>query len=168
MTDIIISIVMILLTIICLTAMTVKEANRKAPYGKVFVKEFIDMVDDINTAIIHNSLPCIAVNVHRHSFKVNIKSEVPYNGLQYETIPVYKSYAIYIDDEIVCRCHHIQHGYKDHHFIEFSSKREIDEVIEIIKEAYIEAKEHNHDYMRKLFSKFNSKSFYQDYSSSEE
>lgn len=171
MTNIIISIVIMLFTTICFTAMIVKEVrqfNRQVPDGKVFVKEFVNMVDDIMHALSHCTLSCIDASVNKHRFRVSVKEEVPYDGLEYEITPVYKSFAIYIDDEIVCRVHKIRYRYKDHHFIEFSSKRDRDEVIEIIKEAHIEAKEHNYEYVSKLFSKFNSKSFYQDYSSSED
>lgn len=171
MTDIILCIGIILLAIICGTAMIVKEvkqSTRQVPYGKVFIKEFVAMVDDIRHALIYCRLSCIDVTVNKYKFRVSVKDEVPYDGLEYEITPVYKSFAVYIDDEIVCRVHRICHCYKDHYFIEFSSKRERDEVIEIIKKAHIEAKEHNYGYVKKLFSKYNSKSFYQDYSSSEE
>ena len=97
-----------------------------------------------------------------------MKKEVPYDGLEWETIPMYYGYGVYINDEIVCRVHIIDANCKKIHFIEFSSKRDRDEVIEIIKEAHKTAKEHNHDQWTKWFSKYDSKSFYQDYSSSGE
>ena len=87
MNDIILGIVIMLLTTICFTAMIVKEvkqANRNAPYGKVFVKEFVEMIDDIKYALVYNSLTCIATTVNRFSFRVNVKEEVPYDGLEIE------------------------------------------------------------------------------------
>ena len=165
--DTIFCIVFGLLVSSCFIAMTVTEyrkANRTAPYGKVFVKEFVDMVDDIKYALVHNSLSCITTPVNRYSFRVSVKEEVPYDGLEYEITPVYKSYAIYVDDEIVCRVHKIRHCYTDHHFIEFSSKRERDEVIEIVKSVYTVAKDINYESMRKFISKSNSKSFYSEVS----
>ena len=155
----------------CFIAMSVKEcreANRKAPYGKVFVKEFVEMVDDIHHAIYCCPLSCIDVSLHGYKFRVNVKAEIPYEGLEHEITPVYKSFAIYIDDEVVCRVHKILHSYKDRYFIEFSSKRNRSEVIEIVKEAHKLSRQYNHEYVTKLYSKYNSKSFYQDYSSSED
>ena len=171
MTDIIITIVIILLTIICFTAMIVKEvrqSNRQAPYGKVFVRDFMEMVDDIETAILDSKIEYISVVIGGlFEFKVRIDKETPYQGLEYETIPMYRSHAIYIDDELVCRAHVLDIHCKKRAFIEFSSKRKREEVIDILKSAHVVAKEYNRKNISKWFSKYDSKSFY-NYSSSED
>ena len=76
--DTIFPIVMAFLTIILCTAMAVtevKKSNRQVPYGKVFVKEFVEMVDDIKYAVVCNKLPCVTATVNRHSFKVKAKAK---------------------------------------------------------------------------------------------
>jgi hypothetical protein len=74
---------------------------------------------------------------------------------------MYKSYAVYIDDELVCRVHVIHKDCKDKVFyVEFSSRRKRDEVIDIVKKAQKVANEYNHEHAVQWFSKYDSKSFY--------
>ena len=143
----------------------IKECRRKAPYGKVFVRDFMEMIDDIETAIIHSNKEYIDTFINGNfKFKVKVKKELPYTGLEFVTIPMYKSYAVYIDDEIVCRAHIIRQLSKDHTFLEFSSNRKMDEVIDIVKKAYKVAREYNHERINNWFSKYDSKSFYSEIS----
>lgn len=139
----------------------IKEVRRKAPYGKVFVRDFMEMIDDIETATTHSNKKYIeAFITSDFKFKVKVEKELPYTGLEFVTIPMYKSYAVYIDDEIVCRAHIIRQLSKDHTFLEFSSNRKMEEVIDIVKKAHKVAREYNHDIVTKLFNKYDSKSFY--------
>ena len=139
----------------------IKASRRQAPDGKVFVRDFMEMIEDIETALTDSNKDYLEAFVSGNfKFKVRVNKEVPYVGLKYETIPMYKSHAIYIDDEIVCRVHVIDKDCKDNAFIEFSSRRKRDEVIDIVKKAHKVAKEYNHENITKWFSKYHSKSFY--------
>lgn len=139
----------------------IKAFRRQAPYGKVFVRDFMEMLDDIETALTNSKEEYLEAFVSGNfKFNVKVEKETPHIGLEYETIPMYKSYAVYIDDEIVCRAHVIRQLSKDHTFLEFSSKRKSDEVIDIVKKADKVARELNHERVVKWFGKYNSKSFY--------
>lgn len=143
----------------------IKASRRQAPYGKVFIRDFMEMIDDIETALTDTRKEYLEAFVTGNfKFKVRVEKETPYIGLEYETIPMYKSYAVYIDDEIVCRAHVIRQLSKDHTFLEFSSKRKRDEVIDIVKKADKVARELNHERVVKWFSKYDSKSFYSEVS----
>ena len=147
----------------------VRAARRRAPNGKIFIRDFMEMIDDIERALTDSKKDYFEAFVSGNfNFKVRVNKEVPYSGLEYETIPMYKSHAIYIDDELVCRVHVIDRNCKKHNFIEFSSRRKRAEVIDIVKKAQKVANEYNHENITNWFSKYDSKSFYQDYSSSEE
>lgn len=144
-----------------MTITEIKASRRQAPDGKVFVKDFMEMIDDIETALTDSKKDYLEAFVSGNfKFKVRVNKEVPYTGLEYETIPMYKSHAIYIDDELVCRVHVIHPYYKDKVFIEFSSRRKIEEVIDIVKRAQKVANEYNHEHAVNWFSKYDSKSFY--------
>lgn len=139
----------------------IKAFRRQAPYGKVFIRDFMEMLDDIETALTNSKEEYIEAFVSGNfKFNVKVEKEIPHIGLEYETIPMYKSYAVYIDDEIVCRAHVIRQLSKDHTFLEFSSKRKRDEVIDIVKKADEVARELNHERVVKWFGKYDSKSFY--------
>ena len=139
----------------------IKVARRQAPNGKVFIRDFMEMIDDIETALTDSKKEYLEAFISGNfKFNVRVTKEVPYVGLEYETIPMYKSHAIYIDDELVCRVHVIHKNCKDTTFIEFSSRRKRDEVIDIVKKAQKVANEYNHENITKWFSKYDSKSFY--------
>jgi Lhr-like helicase len=147
----------------------IKAFRRAAPYGKVFVRDFMEMLDDIETALTNSKEEYLEAFISGNfKFNVKVEKETPHIGLEYETIPMYKSYVVYIGDEVVCRAHVIRQLSKDHTFLEFSSKRKRDEVIDIVKKADKVARELNHESVVKWFSKYDSKSFYKDYSSSED
>ena len=147
------------------TIKDIKKMRRQPPDGKVFIKEFVETVKDIYDGIVNSridkNVDFITSHVNKHTFRVRVEKQAPYDGLEFETIPMYKNYTIYIDDEVVCRVHFIHKDCKDKPFIEFSSKRDRDEVIEILRCAHVVANEINHEWTRQLFSKYNSKSFYQ-------
>lgn len=143
----------------------IKAARRQAPNGKIFIRDFMEMIDDIETALTDSKKEYLEVVVSGNfKFKVRVNKEVPYVGLEYETIPMYKSHVIYIDDELVCRAHVIDRNCKKHNFIEFSSRRKRDEVIDIVKKAQKVANEHNHEHVINWLSKYDSKSFYSEVS----
>ena len=143
----------------------IKAFRRQAPYGKVFVRDFMEMLDDIETALTNSKEEYLEAFISGNfKFNVKVEKEISHIGLEYETIPMYKSYAVYIDDEIVCRAHVIRQLSKDHTFLEFSSKRKSDEVIDIVKKADKVARELNHERVVKWFSKYDSKSFYSEVS----
>ena len=164
MNDIWFTIILISVVVGCCLYITITEiraSRRQAPDGKVFVKDFMEMIYDIEDALIDSKKEYLEAFVSGNfKFKVRVNKEVPYVGLEYETIPMYKSHAIYIDDELVCRAHTIYKDCKNNTFIEFSSQRKRDEVIDIVKKVYKVAKEYNHESITRLFSKYDSKSFY--------
>ena len=146
----------------------IKRERRKAPYGKVFKKEFAEIIDDIFRAQKISNQTHIPVFTNNMLFKIEIDEYKP-SGLEYSTIPMYRCYDIYINGEIVCREHIFKEWGKDKIWFEFSSKREIDEIITLVKAAYEPAKEILHKNNKELYERLGliSKSFF-DNSSSED
>jgi len=145
----------------CMITKDVKAWRRKAPDGKVFVRDFMQMIEDIETALTHSKKDNVEATISGNfKFKVRVSKEVPYVGLEFETIPMYKSHGVYINDELVCRAHIIRGYCKNNIFIEFSSKRKRDEVIDIIKRAQKVANEYIYENAVNWISKYDSKSFY--------
>ena len=142
----------------------IKKSRNTTPYGKTFIKKFHKIVKDIEEAqriSKHTVMTCFA---NGGMFKVAVKKDDTPEGIQYRTIPVYKSYGIYINDELVCR----EHIFKDKSYFEFSSDRKTDEVVTLVKEAHIPAREIIDKHNKELYDKyFGHKSFFE-YSSSED
>ena len=147
----------------------VRAVRRRAPYGKVFKKEFAEIIDDIFRAQKISDQTYIPAFVNNMLFKIVVDEYKP-SGLEYPTIPMYRCYDIYINGEIVCREHIIKEWSKDKIWFEFSSKRERDEIINIIKEAYTPSKEILKQSNKELYERLGliSKSFFTEFSSSEE
>jgi hypothetical protein len=84
-------------------------------------------------------------------------------GLEYSSIPKYKCYDVYINEELVCREHIIRELSTDKIWFEFSSRRERDEIITIIKEADTPSKEISKQSNKELYQKLGlvSKSFFE-------
>ena len=137
MFDLILGIVLSLIMVICLFAIAVKEYKNHVnsmPNGKNFVKNFVSKIDTIQRVTDNSN--SITVTVKGRGFNVSAKKDDNPKGLEYETIPVYRSTCIYIDDEPVCRMHNLHLSFKDNYYLEFSSKRRCKEVIEITEEAF--------------------------------
>ena len=118
----------------------IKRARRQPPYGKVFKEEFKKIIDDIYRAQLvskHTAINCRDVDGR---FMVRV-AEYKQIGLEYSSIPMYKCYDVYINEELVCREHIIRELSKDKIWFEFSSKRERDEIITLVKAAHVCAKE---------------------------
>lgn len=147
----------------------VRAVRRSAPYGKVFKKEFAEIIDDIFRAQKISDQTYIPAFVNNMLFKIEVDEYKP-SGLEYPTIPMYRCYDIYINGEIVCREHIVKEWSKDKIWFEFSSKRERDEIINIIKEAYTPSKEILKQSNKELYERLGliSKSFFTEFSSSEE
>ena len=162
-------------SIICIACMIisvikdVRAVQRSAPYGKVFKKEFAEIIEDIFRAQKISDQTYIPAFANNILFKVEVDEYKP-SGLEYPTIPMYRCYDIYINGEIVCREHIIKEWNKDKIWFEFSSKRERDEIINIIKEAYTPSKEILKQSNKELYERLGlvSKSFFTEFSSSEE
>lgn len=162
-------------SIICIACMIisvikdVRAVRRSAPYGKVFKKEFAEIIEDIFRAQKISDQTYIPAFANNILFKVEVDEYKP-SGLEYPTIPMYRCYDIYINGEIVCREHIIKEWNKDKIWFEFSSKRERDEIINIIKEAYTPSKEILKQSNKELYERLGlvSKSFFTEFSSSEE
>lgn len=142
----------------------VRAVRRSAPYGKVFKKEFAEIIDDIFRAQKISDQTYIPVFANNMLFKIEVDEYKP-SGLEYPTIPMYRCYDIYINGEIVCREHIIKEWNKDKIWFEFSSKRERNEIITLVKAAYEPAKEIIHKNNKELYERLGlvSKSFF-DYS----
>jgi hypothetical protein len=133
-TDIIIAASLIIAFIIVFVVSTVKDIKRwrrQPPYGKVFKKEFAEIIDNICRAQKISEYAHLPTFVNNIMFKVEVDEYKPM-GLEYSTIPMYMCYDIYINGEIVCREHIIKELSKNKIWFEFSSKRERDEIIAII------------------------------------
>ena len=146
----------------------VKEMRRQPPYGKVFKKDFKQIINDIYRAQLvsqHSAMNCRDVD---GKFMVRVAEYKP-EGLEYPTIPMYRCYDVYINDELVCKEHVIKEYSRDKVWFEFSGKRERDEIITLVKSAHKPAKEclelNNKEFYEKLG--LVSKSFF-DYSSTED
>lgn len=139
--------------------MTLFAEYRSVPYGKGFIKKFNEKLYRISQACTRSHSGFILVSAHNKNFKVAVKEDVVPAGLEYSTIPMYTSNSVYIDDEVVCRVHHISHFGKDKVFLEFSSERKYLEVIEIVDIASQVAKSLNAEYIHSALTK-DSKSFY--------
>lgn len=140
----------------------VRAVRRSAPYGKVFKKEFAEIIDNIYEAQKISKKDHITAFVNNVTFKVEVDEYKPM-GLEYSTIPMYMCYDIYIGGEIVCREHIIKEWSKNKLWFEFSSKRERDEIITIIKSANEPAKEICQKSDKELYEKLGlvSKSFFE-------
>ena len=151
------------------TIKEIKQCRREAPNGKVFKKEFAEIIDNICRAqqISKNEhMPAFVNNV---MFKVEVDEYKPM-GLEYSTIPMYMCYDIYINGEIVCREHIIRELSKNKIWFEFSSKRKRDEIIAIINSANESAKEIRQKSNKEMYERLGlvNKSFFTEFSSTEE
>ena len=152
--------------IICLVISIIKDVRtvrRCAPYGKVFKREFAKIISDIYKAQEISKNEHMPVFTNRITFKIRVDEYKPV-GLEYSTIPMYKCYDIYINDELVCKEHIIRECGKDKIWFEFSRQRERDEIITIIKSAYEYAKEILQKNSEELYKRLGlvSKSFFDD------
>ena len=109
----------------------VKKMRREAPYGKVFKREFANTIDKLHRAYSRSKNEPIHIIVNSKDFKVKAEEYAP-KGLQYSSIPMYKCYDVYINDELVCKEHIIRDDSKDKVWFEFSGNRKRDEIIDII------------------------------------
>ena len=139
----------------------IRDSRRQAPYGKVFKRDFLEAVDDIVRAMRHNKLEYITAFVSgNYQFKVKAIEEENREGLDYPSLQIYRSHAIYINDELVCRVHLFGRWSNQDIFVEFSSKRNMDEVIDIVNKAHTQAKQYIKEEVSEWFGKSDSKSFY--------
>ena len=140
----------------------IKRARRSAPYGKVFKREFTEIIDNIYRAQTISNNEHITAFINNVMFKVEVDEYKPM-GLEYSTIPMYMCYDIYINGEIVCREHIIKELSKNKIWFEFSSKRERDEIISIIKSANEPAQEICQKSNKELYKRLGlvSKSFFE-------
>lgn len=140
----------------------IKRTRRQPPYGKIFKKEFAEIINNIYRAQKISNKEFISAFVNNVMFKVEVDEYKPM-GLEYSTIPKYMCYDIYINGEIVCREHIIKELSKDKIWFEFSSKRERDEIIAIINSADEHAKEILQKSNKEMYEKLGlaSKSFFE-------
>lgn len=144
------------------TIKSVRESNRMAPYGKVFKKEFAEIIDNIYRAQLYSKNEHMPVFTNGMKFDIRV-AEYKQVGLEYSSIPMYKCFDIYINEELVCREHILRELSKDKVWFEFSSQRKRDEIINIIKEADEPAKEFLKKNNKELYKKLGlvSKSFFE-------
>lgn len=151
--------------IICWIIVIIKEvraSRRMAPYGKVFKREFAEIIDNIYRAQLYSKNEHMSVFTNDMKFDIRV-AEYKQIGLEYSTIPMYKCFDIYINEELVCRQHIIKELSKDKVWFEFSSQRKRDEIIDIIKEADEPTKEILKQSNKELYEKLGlvSKSFFE-------
>ena len=160
--------VMLILTIIMVIVYIasiirdIKQSRRMAPYGKVFKKEFAEIIDNIYRAQLYSKNEHMPVFTNGMKFDIRV-AEYKQVGLEYSSIPMYKCFDVYINEELVCRQHIIKELSKDKVWFEFSSQRKRDEIIDIIKEADAPAKEFLKKNNKELYEKLGlvSKSFFE-------
>ena len=118
----------------------IKASRNSIPEGKAFIKEFSKIIENIYLAHKLHNLKSTDVVLNNKVFKVSVERVFEYEGFKYSTIPMYESYLICINDEPVCRKHIIRPEYKTKVFLEFSDKRKINEIVDILKAYNITAK----------------------------
>jgi hypothetical protein len=95
-----------------------------------------------------------------YQFRVKAVEEENRECLDYPGSQVYRSHAIYINDELVCRVHLLGRWNNNSILVEFSSNRNKDEVIDIVNKAHKQATQYIKEKNDNLFDKKDSKSFY--------
>ena len=113
----------------------VKSNRRLAPDGAVFVKEFVNKIEVIESATKHHGKPS-TIEKDSFKFEVSVKADEKLKGLKYDTIPVHTSKCVYINDEPICRIHYIHAHIKDKYYLDFTSKRNLSEILDIIESSY--------------------------------
>ena len=135
------------------------EARNTMPYGKKAVRKFAEKVDriyDANRISKEKMIP----NKSGVFLAVEVVEKDTGKGLEYETIPMHKCKAVYINDEEVVRVHSIHSNCNDHLFLEFTNKRKMSEIIEIVDGAYNMAEPIYQAHHDKVFRDKYYKSFY--------
>lgn len=127
--------IIVSLFFVLITIKEVKEHRRLAPNGKVFVKEFVNKIEVIESATKHRGKSS-TVEKDNFKFEVSIKADEKLKGLEYETIPVHTSKCVYINDEPICRVHYIHAHTKDKYYLDFTCKRNLNEILDIIESSY--------------------------------
>ena len=137
-----------------------RDASNKLPGGKRAVQDFVKKVDriyDANGIVKGNLLPSKSGFV----LPIRVVANDTGKGLEYETIPMYKCKSVYINDEEVARVHCIHDCFKNRYFLEFTSSRKLDEIADVVNEAYKLAQPIYKEYWDKL-GKTQVKSFYEE------
>ena len=137
----------------------IRAFRRTPPNGKAFIKKFVNKVKTIQSVLKQNEVPYLRTTIKNHSFNVKVVNEEAQVGLKYSTIPMHSSKLVYINDEAVCRVHSMDYDFSKKYFLEFSSDRKLNEIIEIIDEVYKIANKLEKDYWNNQFS-LDDKSFY--------
>lgn len=140
------------------TIKEVKEHRRLAPNGKAFIREFVNKVNVIESATKHLDKPS-TVEKDNFKFEVTVKKDDCLKGLKYETIPVHTSKCVYINNEPVCRIHRIDASTKAKYYLDFTCKRHLNEIIDIIESSYKACKSYEDSRWKNLLDPSN-KSFY--------
>jgi hypothetical protein len=136
----------------------VKSNRRLAPDGKVFVREFVNKVNIIESATKHLDKPS-TVEKDNFKFEITVKEDERLKGLEYETIPVHTSKCVYINNEPVCRIHRIDVSTKARYYLDFTNKRHLNEIIDIVESSYKACKSYEDARWKNLLDPSN-KSFY--------
>lgn len=143
---------------VLITIKEVKAYRRQAPDGKVFVKEFVNKIKVIESATKHKGKHS-TVEKDSFKFEVSVKDDEKLKGLEWETIPMHTSKCVYINDEPICRIHSIHAYTKDKYFLDFTSKRNLNEILDIIESSYKACKVSEDARWKNLLDSSN-KSFY--------
>ena len=82
-----------------------------------------------------------------------------YNGINYSS--PYETRDVYVNDELVCKVHKLEHTFVKSRVIEYTKNRSITEIDKIISKAYKTSKKRYNQYFNdKYESEKKSKSFY--------
>ena len=151
-------IIITIIYIVCISRSIIKYKN-SAPHGTTFTKKFLAKLVNIDRALYWAEVPSFSTWVNGQNFNVTVRKDETPKGLEYESISAYKSYCAYIDNEAVCRVHILHVNCKDTIYLEFSSKRKYDEIIEIINNVYTQAENILTEHDKKWFNT-DRRSFY--------
>lgn len=103
--------------------------------GRRWKRKFIEKLETIYSVTSNGDT--IELKFNGHIFNIKVVDEPKQVGLEYDTIPMYKSKLLYINDEPVCRVHYIESLLRKYKFLEFTNARKFEEIVELTQGVYL-------------------------------
>lgn len=133
----IIAICFMIASVVCMLFWVYWSTINEARTGRRWRRKFIEKLETIYNVTGDNGP--LELKYNGHTFNIKVVDEPKQVGLEYDTIPMYKSKLLYINDEPVCRVHYIESLFRKYKFLEFTNSRKFEEIIELTQGVYIVA-----------------------------
>lgn len=133
--DDIIALVCMAVSFICFLFWVYWSTTNEQRTGRRWKRKFIEKLETIYN-ITGNNEP-LELKYNGHIFKIKVVDEPRQKGLEYPTIPMYKSKLLCINDEPVCRIHYIDGMFRKYKFLEFTNSRKFEEIVELTHGVYL-------------------------------